>query len=355
MKGLILCAGRGTRLQPLSNSQPKTLLPVANKPVLYYCIESLVKIGITDIGIVLNKTQERSIKNKLGSGEVFGVSLTYIYQHRPKGIADAVRAAKSFINKENFILLLGDNLIQEPLLGLKDSLAVQQVNGSIMLAKVENPQDYGIAEIKGERIIGLEEKPTKPKSNLAVIGVYAFDSSIFQAIHSISPSTRGEYEITDAIQWLIDHRYSISYSLTENHYSDVGNVERWLEANRWMLDKVTNGTNRINTGSHIENCTFIHPVIVEKGCTLKNSIIGPYVSISSGTNIENCQIENSIILEGVNLKQIPQKVTDSVFGQYSVVNGAAGNWEYIEYILGDKSSVINYGIQSHVNKEKGDS
>lgn len=341
MKGLILCAGKGTRLQPLSYTQPKTLLPVANKPVLYYCIENLVKLGINEIGLVLNKSQERLIKEKLGSGQRFGAKITYIYQRKPKGIADAVKKAEDFIAMESFVLLLGDNLIQESLDCLKVTLEQEKVNGSIMLAKVRNPQDYGIAEISSGRIIGLEEKPQRPRSNLAIIGAYAFDSSIFKAIDSIRPSKRGEYEITDAIQWLINQGYVISYSITEKQYSDVGNVERWLEANQWMLDTMTTSNITISEQSHFENCTFNHPFIIGEGCNLKNSTIGPYVSIASGAKVDGCTIENSIILEGVTLKEIPKKITDSVFGQYSQVYGILNEWETIEYILGDKSSVIN--------------
>lgn len=340
MKGLILCAGRGTRLQPLSYSQPKTMLPVANKPVLYYCIESLVELGITDIGIVLNHSQEKLIKEKLGSGQRFGAKFTYIYQRKPKGIADAVKKAEDFMAKESLILLLGDNLIQESLDSLKASFKKEKVNGSIMLAKVKNPQDYGVAEIRSGRIIGLEEKPQRPKSSLAIIGAYAFDSTIFKAIDSIRPSARGEYEITDAIQWMIDQGCNISYSITGKHYSDVGNVERWLEANQWMLETMTKSNITISDQSHFESCTFNHPIIIGEGCTLKNSTIGPYVSIDSGANVEGCTIENSIILEGATLSHISKKITDSVFGQYSNVNGVINEWDKIEYILGAKSSVI---------------
>lgn len=358
MKGLILCAGKGTRLQPLSYSQPKTLLPVANKPVLAYCMENLVRIGIKEIGIVLNHAQEKSIKEILGSGQQFGAQVTYIYQAQPKGIADAVKAAENFIAKESFLLLLGDNLIQESLDCLKLSLEKEGVHGSIMLAKVKNPSDYGIAEIREGRIVGLEEKPQHPKSDLAVIGAYAFDSSIFKAVHAISPSARGEFEITDAIQWLIDQRYVISYSVTEKHYSDVGNVERWLEANRWMLDTIADGKIIFSGRTYVENCTLIHPIIIGEGCGLVNSTIGPYVSIAPEAKIKDCHIENSMLLKGVILTNITKKITGSVFGQYSEVNGTINNGdsiesiESIEYILGDKSSVMNRRLQENTVKEK---
>lgn len=353
MKGLILCAGKGTRIQPLSFSLPKPLLPVATKPVLYYSIEKLVDIGIKDIGIVINQLHESLFIDKLGSGEKFGAKITYIYQNHPKGIADAVQHAKAFIDNKTFILLLGDNLINESLIGLKEHLETGQSNCSIMLTRVNNPQDYGIAEIREKRIIKLVEKPKNPMSNLAIIGAYAFDSNIFKAIQFITPSARGEYEITDAIQWLIDNKYRISYSITEDQYSDVGTVERWLEANRWMLEILTDNSIFISKDSINENCKLIPPVIIGDKCKIKDSVIGPYVSISSGATIEGCKIESSIILENVHLKQVPYQVKESLFGKESLVNTAnSKNGDVISLILGDKASINTTENNSLNNKKK---
>lgn len=341
MKGLILCAGKGTRLRPFSYSQPKPLLPVANNPVLFYSIQSLVNLGIKDIGVVINSSQEKVMKEKLGTGNLFGASITYIYQPQAKGIADAVKQAEPFIEGEPFLLLLGDNIIQENLTGLITDIEEKQVNGSIILSRVKNPHEFGIAEIDGERIISIEEKPAIPKSNLAVIGAYTFDSAIFKAIDSISPSVRGEYEITDAIQWMLNHNFTLSYSITTKGYSDVGTIERWLQANRWKLDDITNGENMISEQTKIINCELIPPVIIDSGCDLKNSIIGPYVSIASHSKIDGCKIENSIILEGAHLEQIAHKIVNSVFGLYSEVRGSKNQSKMVEYILGDKASVID--------------
>ncbi|CAM3045224.1 glucose-1-phosphate thymidylyltransferase [Paenibacillus sediminis] len=320
MKGLILCAGKGSRLHPLTLSYPKTILPVANKPILYYCIEKLVELDILDIGIVINKSQKKMIKEKLDYDKQWGIRITYIYQNEPKGIADAVRHAKDFIGADPFILLLGDNLITESLAGLKSSIERQESNAAVMLASVKNPQDYGIAEVVDGKIIGIEEKPINPKSNLAVLGSYAFDSTIFKAIDSISPSARGEYEITDALQWIIDHKYSVSSTYTDKHNVDVGTIERWLEANRSMLRNMK-GRRIYLAGCTFENTQIIPPVIIERDCEIKDCVIGPYVSIGSDVWLEGCHIENSIILDSVRLKHIPYQIKNSIMGHHSVMAG----------------------------------
>lgn len=346
MKGLILCAGEGRRLQPLSYSQPKTLVPVANKPVLIYCIEHLHEIEITEIAIVLNPVQEKAIRAKLKNHHLDEERFTYIYQEEPNGIADALKQAEAFIGKDCFLLLLGDNLIQESLAGLKETLEQEDIQGSIMLAKVDNPSDYGIAEIREGRIIGLEEKPNQPKSNLAIIGAYAFTSAIFKAVHSIKPSARGELEITDAIQWLIAQGGPISYSITEQKYSDVGNVERWLEANRWMLNMKTDEKSLCLDQVQIENCRIISPVLIDRGAVIKNSIIGPYTSIGAKVSIEGCQIENSIVLEDARLANITEKIRNSIIGRQAEVVGEYQEQESIEVVLGDKSTIVHHSSAS---------
>lgn len=339
MKGLILCAGKGTRLQPFSFSQPKTLLPVANKPVLEYCIENLVKNGITNIGIVIHPMQH-GIPKLIGNGERFGVKVEYIHQVEQKGISHALRQAENYIDGEPFILLLGDNLIAEDLGILIDSYQRNHNHGSILLSPVANPKDFGIAEIKGADIVRLEEKPSNPKSNLAVIGAYLFDSLIFHAVKSIKPSARGEYEITDAIQWLIDQGHTITYTVTRKLYSDVGTVERWLEANRWMMqsewkDQIVLGQNTI-----VENCTLRAPVIIGKNCVLKNAVIGPYVSVQDEVTIEHCRIDHSILLEKALLRHLSYPVSYSVFGREVHFEGyIQGPNPSMHFYLGDKSQL----------------
>ncbi|MCM3337707.1 sugar phosphate nucleotidyltransferase [Paenibacillus sp. MER TA 81-3] len=306
MKGLILCAGNGTRLQPFSNTTSKVLLPVANKPLLFYSIEKLLDLGIKEIGIVIQAAHDSLFRESVGNGEQWGGSITYLYQARALGIADAVKQAEAFIGSDSFILLLGDNLIGQSLEGLRDSILLERQDGALLLGEVEKPHDYGVAEIKEHRIIGLEEKPVQPKSNLAIMGAYAFTSKIFEAVHAISPSKRGEYEITDAIQWLIEADYAISYDITYQPHTDVGTIERWLEANRWMLQQLADeGTLAMETTSSTNK--FSSPVMVGNTSQLAACEIGPYTTIGSLVNLEDCRIEDCIILEGVSLKNMSLK------------------------------------------------
>ncbi len=320
MKGLILCAGRGTRLYPLTHTYPKTLIPVANIPILQLCIKKLLEQEIDDIGIVIHHSQHNIIRKHIGTGEQWGIKLTYIYQAEPKGIADAVNHAKCFINEDSFLLLLGDNLITESFSILKELIASNKSHAALLLTKVKNPQDYGIAEVSDHQIVSLKEKPLHSKSNLAIMGAYAFTSLIFKGIASISASPRGEYEITDAIQWLIDEGYPVSYHITDKQSFDVGTLERWLNANRWMLNNMK-ASDLIDETSLLENCKIVPPVAIGPGCELKNSVIGPHVSIGAGARIEECQIQNSIILNEVHMKQIPFHIKDTIIGFHSVIAG----------------------------------
>lgn len=355
MKGLILCAGKGTRLRPFTYSRPKTLLPVANKPVLMYAIEQLKHAGIDEIGIVINPCQEAIFREQIRSMKPSKLSITWIHQKDPRGIADAVRHAEHFIGNEPFLLLLGDNLIQQSLEAIKRQVVSYKSSGAVMLARVDHPCEYGIAQIEGGRMVRVEEKPSSPKSNLAIIGAYAFDHHIFTAVRMISPSVRGEYEITDAIQWLMDHGYPISHSITDQHHSDVGTVSRWLEANRWKMDELTAGRSYISPRSTVNQCTIIDPVIVGEDCTLKNATIGPYVSIGPGTIIEECRIENSIILEGTHLKQIPIKIKNCVFGCHVQFINYPTDEALGQFILGDGSSVyLLLGDHTPKNHRKGE-
>lgn len=320
MKGLILCAGKGTRLYPITFQYPKTLLPVANTPIIQSSIEKLAEQGIVEIGIVIRPSDESVISKQIGNGESWGVSITYIYQHESKGISDAVKQAQHYIGEDAFLMLLGDNLFSETLTELKKDIEERGSHGSLLLAEVENPQDYGIAEVSDARILRLEEKPNNPKSKLAVLGAYAFNGSIFKAVTAIKPSKRGEYEITDAIQWLIDNSFIVTYHITDKSNMDIGTLDRWLEANRRSLSELQS-TEMIHETVTLDNCTIITPVCVDKGCILKDCVIGPYVSIGAGTHIEDCRIENSIILNGVRLKQIPNSLKDTVIGFQSVMAG----------------------------------
>lgn len=335
MKGLIVCAGIGSRLRPFTLSRPKTMIPVANKPILFYGIEKLANEGIREIGIVIHPSQEAMIYEAAGDGEKFGVTLTYLYQTQPKGIADAVAVAEAFIQGSDFVLMLGDNLVKEPLGPLMDQLEL--ADACILLAEADNPEQYGVAEFIGGEIVSLEEKPQYPKSNLVVIGVYAFKSGIFEQIRNLTVSSRGELEITDAIQGLIDQKGKVAYVITNQSVSDVGNIERWMEANTWMMDAVCQGGNLISSEAILINCTLQEPVIIGPGCRIENCTIGPYVSVMAGTSIADCNIDHSIVLEDVTIRGAKQIVSSSILGNRVSITG--GTVAKGRFILGDLSQV----------------
>lgn len=319
MKGLILCAGKGSRLYPFTRSYPKSLLPVANAPLLHACIDKLVEQQITEIGIVIHPSQETLIRASLEYVKRWNADFTYICQHEPKGIANAVLLAQSFIGTHSFIMLLGDNLISISLSELRERAEAEGNHATLLLGEVDTPEDYGIAEVKDNRIIRLEEKPQAPKSNQAVLGAYVFTPILFEAARKIKASARGEYEITDAIQWLIERGYQVSYAVADKPNIDVGTVPRWLEANRVTLQ--ARRTSDIHPSVVLENCTIIEPVSIAEGTILKDCTIGPYVSIGASSFVENCHLENCIVMGQVHLKQLLQPLENTVIGHGAVLLG----------------------------------
>ncbi|MCP3029826.1 NTP transferase domain-containing protein [Halobacillus sp. A1] len=336
MKGLILAAGRGTRLRPLSYTKPKPLLPVANQPVIQYGINHLYNLGIREVGLVIQPGQTDVFNEYLQLEDKEDLVLHYIYQHEQKGIAHAVGQAEEFIGQDSFVLLLGDNLFDESLFPLEEAFNMNDIHATVMVTKVNKPKDYGIVEVKKKKIINVEEKPAKPKSNLAICGAYMFDVHIFKAIHSITPSARGEYEITDAIQWLIDHNYSINYVKASKPTFDVGTMERWLEANQWILRKYALPVDN----DQVKNSVIIPPVKIGENCKIKNSVIGPYVSIEPNTTIKKCTIKNSIILKNSHLKNIPYEITESIFGENTKLIGKKSKNHLLHGLFSDDSSLI---------------
>jgi glucose-1-phosphate thymidylyltransferase len=340
MKGVILCAGRGTRMQPFSNTMPKSLLPVANRPLLDHCIRKMKDVGIEEIAVVINPAQ-KSLEEYVNGYE--GAKLRLVYQKEPRGIAHALQEAKSFLRRSPFLLLLGDNLIAEPMLTLLQSFRGR--DAAVLLARVDRPQDYGIAELEGERIVSLVEKPQEPKSDLAVIGAYAFRSSIFEAIRRIAPSARGEYEITDAIQNLIDSGRTVSFSVTDRPYFDVGTVPRWKAANRWMLEEELGASVRVGENTQLENCVLRGPVLIGDHCRLKNAVIGPYVAVQDRCELSDCCLEDALILQEAQVLNL--KVKGSILGARSRLEGRTTEGDAIQCLLGDRSQVrwMNTGAE----------
>lgn len=354
MKALILSGGKGTRLRPLTYTGAKQLVPVANKPILWYGIEGIVAAGLTDIGIIISPETGAEVKAKTGNGDRFGARITYILQDKPAGLAHAVKIAQPFLGDSPFIMYLGDNLIQNDLNPFLDTFKSQQLDALILLRQVANPSAFGVAEVdeKG-RVIHLVEKPKVPPSDLALVGIYYFSSSIHDAIACIQPSARGELEITDAIQYLITQSKSVEASRIDGWWLDTGKKDDLLEANQIILDsylihsiqgqldehsKVI-GRVKIGSGSKIINSTIRGPVVIGENCHIENCFIGPYTSIANEVTLIEADLEHSVILRGAKLVGIHQRIVDSLIGQRAQVTLAPRRPKALRFLIGDDSHV----------------
>ncbi len=329
MKGLILSGGKGTRLYPLTYTSAKQLIPVANKPILFRVIETIRDAGITDIGVVVGDTAEE-IKLAVGRGGRWDVDITYIHQEKPLGLAHAVKVSQDFLGDEPFVMFLGDNVIQGGITNLAQQFQQSDWNSQIVLTRVEHPERYGVAELNGEgRVIELVEKPKEPPSDLALVGIYMFDQHIHEAVNSITPSWRGELEITDAIQWLVENDYKVFPYIHRGWWIDTGEREELLEANGMVLEELTPAVEgyvdrdsevdsrvTIQKGAEIINSVIRGPSIIGERTRIVNSYIGPFTSIYHDVEIENSEIERAIILEESVIKDIPARIQDSLIGRH---------------------------------------
>jgi len=336
MKGVILCAGQGTRMRPFTFSSPKSLLPVGNRPILDYCMQKLLDSGIREIGVVINPSQQiiAEYVDKYSSL----CAITVIHQTEQLGISHALLKAQPYLGDGPFILLLGDNLIEESLNPLIEAYEEYEAQAAILLAAVDHPQDFGIAEVESGAIKSIVEKPIQPASNLAVIGAYLFDHSIFDAISRTAPSQRGELEITDAIQRLIEEGRKVRFSITKKPYHDVGTLHRWLTANEWVLEESLGSSCVIGLTSVIENSVIQGPVIIGEGCIVKNAVIGPHVSVQDGCTLSDCTISNSICLEGAVIRS-SATLTRSIIGREAIVTGGENTDFKLSCYLGEKSEL----------------
>jgi glucose-1-phosphate thymidylyltransferase len=353
LKALILSGGKGTRLKPLTTTIPKQLLPVANKPILSYVLDQVVEAGITDIGMIIAPETGHLIKDFAGDGSKWNARITYIRQDEPKGLAHAVSTARDYLGQSSFLMFLGDNLIQGGVKKFVEQFSADDCDSLILLKSVPDPRLFGVAETgKDGSLLHLVEKPKKPKSDLAIVGVYLFNKHIHEAIGNIKPSWRGELEITDAIQNLIDSgRKVCSYILT-GWWLDTGKKDDMLEANRVVLDdllkrdlqgKVDSQSNvagrvEIRKGTEVVNSKIRGPVSIAEGCRIHNSFIGPFTSIGEGTVIEDSAIEHSVILGGCHIKNV-ERLTDSILGRACKVVNAEGNFRHKKLFLGDDAIV----------------
>jgi len=349
MKALVLSGGKGTRLRPITHTSAKQLVPVANKPILFYGLEAIAESGIKDVGIVVGETKNE-IKAAVGDGSKFGIKVTYIEQEAPLGLAHAVKIAESFLKNDEFVMYLGDNLIKDGIKVLVNEFKNKKPNSQILLARVPNPQQFGVAELKDGKIVKLVEKPKQPKSDLALVGVYMFDKNIFKAVNDIKPSWRGELEITDAIQYLVEKKYTVIPYIINGWWKDTGKLEDMLEANRIVLDTLSpenlgtaenskiDGKVVIQRGAEVKNSTVRGPVIIGENCKITNSYIGPFTSVYFNTIIENSEIEHSIILENSKIKGV-RKIEDSLIGQNVEVLKSEKKPVAYRIMVGDSSRV----------------
>jgi len=351
VKGLILSGGQGTRLRPLTYTGAKQLVPVANKPVLFWAIEDLVEAGITDVGIVVGDTGNH-IKAAVGDGSRFGARVTYIQQDAPLGIAHGIKIAQDFLGSDRFVLFLGDNFIRDGVAPLVAAFRDSPMNCQIILYKVANPQELGVAIIESGRVKRLVEKPKQFISDLAVIGIYMFDQHVFEAVNAIEPSARGELEITETIQYLIDHGYDVRSHLLSGWWIDTGKMQDILDANRLILDVMeahnegsVEGDSQIigrvtlEKGAQIVNSTVRGPAIIGERTRIENSYVGPYTSIYHDCVIAGSEVEHSIILENSRIMDIGQRIEDSLIGRNVEISKSHIKPRAYRMVVGDFSKV----------------
>ncbi|MGD8586891.1 MAG: glucose-1-phosphate thymidylyltransferase [Chloroflexota bacterium] len=352
MKGLILSGGKGTRLYPLTYTSAKQLIPVANKPVLFRVIEAIHDAGIDDIGIVVGDTADE-IREAVGRGGRWDVNITYIEQEAPLGLAHAVKISEPFLGDDRFVMFLGDNVIQGGISPLIAEFAHSKWNSQIVLTRVDRPEQYGVAELSDDgRIVNLIEKPKNPPSDLALVGIYMFDASIMEAVKAISPSWRGELEITDAIKWLVDSGRSVHPYIHRGWWIDTGRPGDMLEANDLVLEELKYTVDgyvdrdskvgrrvKIEKGAEIINSVVRGPAIIGEDTRLVNSYIGPFTSIYHHVTVEDSEIEHSVVLEYSTIKRIEARIQDSLIGRYVTIERSPMRPKAHKVTLGDHSQV----------------
>jgi glucose-1-phosphate thymidylyltransferase len=352
MKALVLSGGSGSRLRPITHTSAKQLLPVANKPVLFYGLEAIRDAGITDVGIVVGDTAP-AIREAVGDGAAFGLEVSYLRQEAPLGLAHAVLIARDFLGDDDFVMYLGDNFIVGGIAGLVDEFRSARPDAQILLTRVPDPRQFGVAEIdpvSGE-VIGLEEKPRQPKSDLALVGVYIFTSAVHQAVAQLTPSWRGELEITEAVGWLLDNGRKVRSTTITGYWKDTGNVADMLEVNRMVLESIeprTDGTVDqaseligrviIEDSAEITASRIIGPVIIGAGTRVTDCYIGPFTSVAQDCVVTDSEIEYSIVLRGASISGV-RRIEASLIGRYVEVTPAPRVPKAHRLILGDHSKV----------------
>jgi glucose-1-phosphate thymidylyltransferase len=351
VKALVLAGGSGTRLRPITYTSAKQLVPVANKPVLFYGLEAIRDAGITEVGMVVGDT-EAEIRSAVGSGREFGLEMTYIQQSSPLGLAHAVLIAREFLGEDDFVMYLGDNFIVGGITSLVTEFRAARPDAHIMLTSVADPRQFGVAELDGAgQLVGLEEKPQRPKSDLALVGVYLFTPVVHEAIAMLAPSARGELEITEAIQWLLVHGHKVSSTIISGYWKDTGNVADMLEVNRVILESVEPTTKGqvdeaseligrvvVEAGARISGSRIVGPAIIGAGTEVTDSYIGPFTSVAAGCIIADSEIEYSIVLAGASIRGV-RRIEASLIGHHVEVTPAPKVPRAHRLVLGDHSKV----------------
>jgi glucose-1-phosphate thymidylyltransferase len=351
LKGLILSGGAGTRLRPITHTSAKQLVPVANKPVLFYGIEALVGAGVTDIGIVIAPETGDEIRDAVGDGQAFGANVTYIPQAEPLGLAHAVLTAEDFLEDGPFVMYLGDNLLRDGIVDLVDAFRNSEPDALILLTRVPDPENYGVADLDGGSVLRLIEKPKEPPSDLALVGVYMFGPQIFDAAKAIEPSGRGELEITDAIQHLIDRGQRVESHQVVGWWKDTGQLDDMLEANRLVLedldrrvegelfDTKVEGRVAIEAGARLERSVVRGPAIIGAGARIVDSYVGPYTSIDRDVRVTGSEVEHSILLAGSSIDRLDSRMEASLLGRNVKLVRGESLPKTLRMIVGDNSEI----------------
>nr|WP_207711575.1 glucose-1-phosphate thymidylyltransferase [Sulfobacillus harzensis] len=348
---MLLAGGTGSRLRPLTYTGAKQLIPVANRPILFYAVDAMVASGIHDIGVIVGDTKDE-VMHALGDGGQFGANITYIPQSAPLGLAHAVKSAREFLGDDPFLMFLGDNLLRGGLGTLVERFQAGDYAASILLTAVDDPRQFGVAVLENDRVVRLVEKPKEPPSNLALVGAYCFQPVIHDAIAQLKPSWRGEYEITDAIQCLIDWNLNVDSTRVEGWWKDTGRPEDVLEANRLVLEDLAtriegqvDGESRITgrvviePGAEVVRSDIRGPVTIAGGARIEDSYIGPYTAVGPQVVIRRTEIENSVILADSNIEDIQERIDQSLIGRGVRVAGGRRRPRGLRLVLGDQSRI----------------
>jgi glucose-1-phosphate thymidylyltransferase len=351
LKGLILSGGRGTRLRPITHTSAKQLVPVANKPVLFYGLEAMARAGIEEVGMIIAPETGDEIRSATGDGSRFGVAITYLPQAEPLGLAHAVLTAEEFLAGSPFVMYLGDNLLQGGIEDLVGDFRRTEPDALILLTKVPDPEHYGVAELSDGAVTRLVEKPSDPQTDLALVGVYMFTSTIHDAARAIQPSERGELEITDAIQHMVDGGRRVEPHVVRGWWKDTGRREDMLEANRLVLDTIearvdgelidsqVDGRVVIEAGARLERAMVRGPAIVGAGARLTDAYVGPYTAIGAGCVIENSEVEHSILLEGSSVRGLAGRMESSLLGRNVAIERDSRQPRAYRFLVGDNSEI----------------